>query len=227
MTNFVLVHGAMHGAWCWDRLVPLLESDARVGEVIAVDLPGRGVQRDPRPLADITLEDYVEHITHVLTSRDLSDVVLVGHSLAGLTLPPAAHRVEPRLRRVVYLAAAIPAKGQSVNDLMKHPLSPVSRGIGVDTMFCNDLDAETSEWLLSHLCEEPPRLLETIVEIPEAPASIPSSYILLERDESLPPEIQREQARNAAAHEIVSFDSGHSAFAARPRELAALLLGFA
>ncbi len=56
---------------------------------------------------------------------------------------------------------------------------------------------------------------------------MPSTYVLLLRDETLPPNLQREQAQVAAADEVVPFDTGHSAFAAKPRELAELLLGYA
>lgn len=227
MTNFVLIHGASHGAWCWERVVPLLLADPRVEQAIALDLPGRGASRPEKPVTDITLEDYVSHVVDRIEALDLQSVILVGHSLAGLTLPPASHRLEARLRRVVYLASANPEKGRSVMDLMEHPQSPIQRGISMETMFCNDLDAESSQWLLSRLVDEPPRLMETPVVTPQAPSGIASTYILLERDEALPPEIQRDQARNAGAGEVVSFDSGHSAFASKPRELAELLLGYA
>jgi len=212
VTNFVLVHGAMHGAWCWSRVVPLLEADSRVGDVIAVDLPGRGATRDAKPLSEITLDDYVEHVVGEIEGRDLHDVVLVGHSLAGLTLPPVSHRVRSRMRRVVYLAASFPGEGRCVNELMDHPLSPVTRGVSVETMFCNDLDEETSQWLLSQLCEEPPRLMEEPVKISQAPPGLACTFVVLGRDETLPPDYQREQAQTAAA---------------RPRELAELLLGYA
>ncbi len=59
------------------------------------------------------------------------------------------------------------------------------------------------------------------------PPELPTSYVLLERDETLPPELQLEQAKEAGVDEVVRFDSGHSAFAAKPRELAELLLGWA
>jgi hypothetical protein len=59
------------------------------------------------------------------------------------------------------------------------------------------------------------------------PTGLPTTYVLLEQDEALPPDFQREQARNAGVQEIVPFDAGHSAFVSRPRELAALLLGWA
>lgn len=227
MAHFVLVHGAMHGAWCWDPVVPLLEADARSAEVIAIDLPGHGELRDAKPLSEITLDDYVAHVVREIEARDLHDVVLVGHSLAGLTLPPVCHRVPSRIAQVIYLAASIPEKGRCVNDLMGHPLSPISRGISTETMFCNDLDAETSEWLLSNLCEEPSDLMERPVETNQVPIGIATTYVVLGRDETLPPDLQREQAGAGAVDELVDFDSGHSAFAAKPRELAELLLGYA
>lgn len=227
MTHFILVHGASHGAWCWERVLPLLEADPRVREVIAVDLPGHGALREVKPLADITLDDYVAHVVDLIEARDLEDVVIVGHSLAGLTLPPVAHRVEARLRRVIYMASAHPEKGRAVVDLMDHPLSPVQRGVSMEAMFCNDLDSERSQWLMSQLVDEPPRVMETPVEVPRAPSGLPSTYILLERDEALPPEFQREQAQTAGVDEVVCFDTGHSAFAAKPRELAELLLRYA
>jgi pimeloyl-ACP methyl ester carboxylesterase len=208
-------------------VVPLLAADPRVGQVIAVDLPGHGALQHVKPAADIGLDDYVEHVAGLIEARDLEDVVIVGHSLAGLTLPPVAHRVEARLRRLIYLASSNPDKGRTVNDLMDHPLSPIRRGVSMETMFCNDLDADSSEWLMSQLVDEPPRLLETPVEVPRGPSGVPSTYILLERDETLPPEYQREQAQTAGVDEVVSFDTGHSAFAAKPRELAKLLLRYA
>ena len=227
MSSYVLIHGASHGAWCWERVIPHLEADPRVEAVVALDMPGRGALRACKPLDEITLEDFVDHAAGEIEARDLRDVVLVGHSMAGLTLPPAAHRVPERLRRLVYLASSHPQQGQTVMDLMDHPLSPISRGISMEQMFCNDLDTDTTQWLMSRLCDEPPRLMQTPVEVTRPPAGIPSTFVVLEKDETLPPDYQREQAATAGAEEVISFDTGHSAFAAQPRELAALLLTYA
>ena len=60
--SFVLVHGASHGAWCWDRTVPYLDADPRVGAVVAIDLPGRPGARDPKPVGEIRIADYVRCI---------------------------------------------------------------------------------------------------------------------------------------------------------------------
>jgi len=227
LTSFVLVHGGSHGAWCWDRLVPCLESSPQVDAVVAVDLSGHGARGDVKPLDEIEVADYVEDVVREIESRDLREVVLVGHSLAGITLPPAAARVASRLRRVVFLSTSNPPPGQSVNDLMRHPLSPIARGIDFHSMFCNDLDEATAAWIFEHLGPEPPGPMAEPVRVATAPSEVASTYILLERDEALPPDYQREQARNAGVDEIVPFDAGHSAFASRPADLAELLLGYA
>lgn len=227
MSSFVLVHGGAHGAWCWERVVPHLERDARVDAVVAVDLTGHGARLDVKPLGEVAIADYVDDVAREIESRDLRDVVLVGHSLAGITLPAAAARVAARLRRVVYLATSNPAVGETIDELVKHPLSPVTRGAEFREMFCNDLDDETAAWLLGKLGPEPPGPMAEPVRVARLPPGVASTYVLLERDATLPPELQREQARTAGVDEIVAFDSGHSAFASRPRALAELLLRYA
>ena len=224
MGNFVLVHGAVHGGWCWERVIPVLEASSGVEQVAAIDLVGHGERLNEKPLDEISLEDYADDVVREVEGRDLYDVVLVGHSLAGITLPLAAHRLVGRLRRVVYLSTTNPPVGQSVEDRMKDPLSPLSRGVDFETMFCNDLDDETSSWLLSRLGPEPPGPMAEKVTVVTGPPGIASTYILLEKDEALPPAFQREQARTAQVDEVVALDAGHSAFASRPDELAALLL---
>ena len=190
---------------------------------MAIDLVGHGARLEEKPLDEVCLDDYADDVVREIEGRDLRDVVLVGHSLAGITLPPAAHRLVGRLRRLVYLSTTNPPVGQSVEDRMNDPLSPISREVDFETMFCNDLDAETSTWLLSRLGPEPPGPMAEKVTVVSGPPGIPSTYILLEKDEALPPAYQREQARTAQVDEIVTLDAGHSAFASRPQELVDLL----
>jgi len=222
--NFVLVHGGSHGAWCWERLIPFLRASHQVGEVVAVDLTGHGTRLEVKPLDEIRLSDYVDDVVREIEDRDLQDVVLVGHSLAGITLPLVATRLARRLRKLIYLSTSNPKVGESINDLMKHPLSPVSRGADFQTMFCNDLDEETASWLVNRLVPEPPGPMAEGVAVAVSPLEVESVYVLLEKDETLPPDFQREQAQNAEIQKIVSFDAGHSAFASRPQALAELLL---
>ncbi len=227
MTDFVLVHGGAHGAWCWERLVPLLATDGRVGAVVAVDLSGHGSKAKVKPLEQISRSDYVADVVTAIEAANLREVVLVGHSLAGITIPLVAAQIPERMRRVVYLSTSNPLPGQSLNQLMEHPLSPFSRGADFREMFCNDLDAETREWLLSKIGDEPPGPLNELMPTVRLPESLPSTYILLTEDQALVPDFQREQAANAGVDEIVTLDAGHSAFASKPAELARLLLAYA
>lgn len=223
MASYVLVHGAVHGAWCWERMIPYLKAARPTSAVLAVDLPGRDAQADDRPTEEIALADFVAAVSEAIEAADLHDVVLLGHSLGGITIPRVAARLPDRIRRLVFLAAVHPAPGESVSDVLRHPLSAVSRGIGLEEMFCKDLDDETRAWLLGNLGGEPPGPMAEAMRPVHVELAEPPVYIVCEHDEALPPALQREQARNAGVQEVVSFDSGHSAFASRPRELAELL----
>ncbi len=215
-SDIVLVHGAMHGAWCWDRLGPHLRSDPRVRSVVAVDLPGH---------TEATLDDYVAHVVGIIEQGDLRNIVLVGHSLGGITITPVAHRVSQRMRCLVYLTTTCPPGGATVFDVIANDPRPEMKGrTDPPDMFCTDFDAETREWLVSRLRDQPVQPLLTPITEPTPPASIPCVYILCTRDEALTVPYQTEQAERVGAT-IRPIDAGHSPFATHPAELAALIGG--
>ena len=227
MAGFVLVHGGSHGGWCWERLVSELEADVRAQEVVALDLIGHGARLDEKPLGSICLADYVDDIAGAAAALRAEDVILVGHSLAGISLPQAAARLPDLVRRAILVSASIPAEGQSLDELMTHPQSPISLGFEPRAMFCSDLDAETADWLLSRLGPEPPGPMREPVSRGRLPASLKFSYVLLGQDRTLIPEFQRQMCRNLAIEDVVELDAGHSAMVSRPRELAEILLRYA
>ena len=228
MSCYVLVHGGAHGAWCWDRIVPLLAQHPRVSQVLAVDLPGHGTRLASKPQKAIQLSDYVDSVVDDIERSQLTEIVLVGHSLAGITIPHVAARLPDRMRRLVYLSTTNPALGHSVMDeLAANPLSPISRGVDVTNAFCSDLDPESSAWLRDRLGPEPQRPMEEKVSRLAGPSEIPATYIVLDQDEVLPPAYQLEHAKRIGAGEIVHLAAGHSAFASQPGALAALLLHYA
>ena len=100
MTTFCLVHGAWHGGWCWERLAPELE--ARGGHVVAPDLPCEDVEAGTLGLRGRGRRG----------AREADDVVLVGHSLGGVTIPLVAAR-RP-VRALVYLCAFVPTPGEPI-----------------------------------------------------------------------------------------------------------------
>jgi pimeloyl-ACP methyl ester carboxylesterase len=103
MSAFVLVHGAWHGAWCWEKVVPLLA--ARGHDVRAIDLPGHG--DDAAPPGRVGWDDYMKRMGEVLGSGG-EPPILVGHSLGGAVITGAADRWPERIRALVYLCAMLP-----------------------------------------------------------------------------------------------------------------------
>lgn len=110
MADFVLVHGAWHGAWCWSRVQPVL---VRAGHVAhAVTLTGVG-ERAHLLNKDITLTTHIDDVVNLIYAEELRDVVLVVHSYAGMLGTAVADRMPGRLQHLVYLDACIPENGES------------------------------------------------------------------------------------------------------------------
>jgi pimeloyl-ACP methyl ester carboxylesterase len=113
MSTFVLVHGAWHGGWCWGRVRRSLIAAGH--EVYTPTLTGLG-ERAHLLSREIGLETHIADLLGVLTVEDLADVVLVGHSYAGMVVTAAAYRADARVARVVYLDAVVPRDGQCLYD---------------------------------------------------------------------------------------------------------------
>lgn len=107
--NIVLVHGAWQGAWAW---APVRERLTAAGvEVFTPTLTGLGERahlREPVP----GLATHIDDVVGVVESEELQDFVLVGHSYAGMVITGVADRLRSRIRRLVYIDAAVPADGQ-------------------------------------------------------------------------------------------------------------------
>ncbi len=120
MANFVLVHGAWHGAWCWSRVLPLLVAGGHGAQ--AVTLTGVG-ERAHLLSREITLETHIADVMNFIAAQELHDVVLVVHSYAGMIGTAVADRLQATqpglLRHLVYLDAAIPNPGESWSS--RHP----------------------------------------------------------------------------------------------------------
>lgn len=144
---FVLVHGAWHNASTYTKVIP--ELAARGHTAVAVDLPGHGLDAafptsffdrplnaaafatEPSPVAGITVQDCADRVLGVidrLRAAGHSKVVLVGHSLGGVTLTDVAERAPDKLHAIVYLAAYMLSQGQSVMDTIALPEASDSPG---------------------------------------------------------------------------------------------------
>ena len=225
--SFVLVHGAGFGADCWDELIPHLCADA-----LAVDLPGRGTRADA-DLRAVTLADCADAVHSDLEERDLRDVILVGHSFAGVTVPRVVDLTPERIRRVVLVSAVVPPDGTRVLDQIEPGVraaveESIAGGIYSQTreaagmMLCNDMDEAMAARTLDRLVDDSAALLCEHVDISGYARAVPRTYVHLTRDQCYPGELQ--QRSTALIHADVEWlDTGHMAMISAPKDLAALL----
>lgn len=113
--SIVLVHGHCHGGWCWDRVRPMLAAAGY--PTFTPTLIGMG-NRVSLLNRHIGLEAHVSDLQQFLVDRELRDVVLIGHSYAGMVITGAASREISRIRRLVYLDAPVPRDGESLFDCL-------------------------------------------------------------------------------------------------------------
>ncbi len=117
MTTYVLVHGAWHGGWCWNKVTPLLRDAG--ADVFAPTLTGMGERahlNDRIDPSDITLDVHVQDIVQMMRYEGLNDVVLVGHAYAGMVITGVAEVCPERISHMVYVNGVIPADGESMVD---------------------------------------------------------------------------------------------------------------
>lgn len=109
--TFVLVHGAWHGGWCWTRVAGRLRDLGH--DVFVPTLTGLGERRhliSPQ----VNLDTHIDDVLNLMAFEELSDVVLVGHSYAGIVISGVADRAPERLRQLVYLDALLLESGKSI-----------------------------------------------------------------------------------------------------------------
>jgi pimeloyl-ACP methyl ester carboxylesterase len=110
MANFVLVHGAWHGGWCWQRVTAALQHGGH--RVHAVTLTGLG-ERAHLLSPAVTLDTHIDDVTKLIEAEELGKVVLAVHSYAGMIGTAVADRLGQRLKHLVYVDAVVPKPGES------------------------------------------------------------------------------------------------------------------
>jgi len=232
----VLIHGAWHGAWCWDRVVPLLE-DADI-PTVAVDLPGHGASTEP--LGDL--------YTHVAFVRDLVDgidgpVVLCGHSYGGAVITEAAAGAD-NVRHLVYLCAIVPEVGEMLGTVMADTVTPEQGRSELGTAMQRnddgtmtlDLDAavpvfyaDCSDDDVSAARKQISAHSSASFEQPIRAAAwhdLPSTYVVCTDDRAIVAGFQRAMATSRATT-VVELPTSHSPFFSRPEAVAGLLIDLA
>jgi pimeloyl-ACP methyl ester carboxylesterase len=232
MANYLLIHGAMRGAWLWDKLMPLLMKGG--GNPIAIDLPGHGDRKADSSW--VTMSNYISDIIDFIRKENLKDLVLVGHSMSGMVISKVAEEIPERIKHLVYLAAVVPKDNEALIDLLtKERQETLQKLHGkvkevfgtleqLRPMYFTDLDGEEKESYLKQLTPQPLAPFFEKIHFNQFPRiPVPKTYILGLRDKSLPPELTRKFAERLEVTPV-EIDAGHDMMVSRPDEVAKALL---
>ena len=115
MSDFVLVHGAWHGGWCWDAVAERLRAQGHA--CVAPTLRGLAHRRGALT-PELDADDHVDDVASLVEALDLRQIVLVLHSYAGLLGPALQARLGPRIVHRCFIEAVIPTPGQCMLDLV-------------------------------------------------------------------------------------------------------------
>lgn len=230
MATFILVHGAGHGGWCWEKVQPILESHGH--KVCAPDLPGLG--KDQTPPANVTLADNVEKICRLLDKME-EPVVLAGHALGGVTISQTAEARRRKIKALVYVCGLMPPSGMSSREMTAGDPEMVfrrSREVSSDgltytfarsqlpAMFYEDVSPEDRYRAMERLRPQPISISTTPVTLTEERyGSVPRWYIECTHDNAVRVARQRAMVRTIPC-KVISMACGHTPFYSAPEELA-------
>jgi pimeloyl-ACP methyl ester carboxylesterase len=233
---FVLVHGGQHTGACWRPTVDAMERIEPDVVTLSVDLPGHG--NEPGDLATLTIDQCVDSVVRQIAGAGLDRVVLVGHSMAGITLPGVATVLgADRVAHLVYVACCVPPQGATVMSTLKPPVSWIAGGMSRFVKVSKPLPAPAAKWMFANGMTKEQQAEVVAGLVPEsgvvtkqpvdrsAMPDLPTTWVLTMRDHSLRPPLQREFIANLGnVDEVVEIDTCHNVMLSEPDELARLLL---
>ena len=235
MTNFVLLHGAFHGAWCWARVAPMLRAQGHA--VFTPTQTGLG-ERAHLLSRDITLDTFVQDLVGVLETEELRDVVLVGHSFGGIAITGAAERARDRIRGLIYLDSVIPVSGVSPLDLLPPEVAAERRRLAAETDglcvpppdpgFFGVPPGPDADWVRRRMTPHPFGAFDSSVTLANPPGNgLPCTYVFCTNPVYAPLARYRDYARAQPGWVWREFAASHDAMVTHPGQTASLLMELA
>jgi len=236
MSDFVLVHGAWHGAWCWRRIVaPLWAAGHRA---FAITLSGSG-ERAHLLAPTITLQTHITDVASVIEAEELRGAILVGHSYAGMVITGVADRMataQPAaIAHLVYLDAVLPRPGEAWSSTHNSETLAQRRRTIAETGAIPAPDPAVfglagadHAWVMRHQTSHPGGVYDDALSFDAARlAALPKTFI----DCTAPalPTIaeSRRRARAEPGWTVVEIATGHDAMVSAPQALLDVLLSVA
>lgn len=234
--DLVLVHGGAHAGDCWDLTVDELRRQAPELRVLALDLPGRAGK--PGDLASASIDEWVTSAVHDIEGAGLGEIVIVGHSMAGVTVPGIVARLgAARVREMVFVSAFVPPQGGAIVDTLDGPLAWFARRgartpkamkvprFALRYAFCNGMTREQRRFTMSRLYAESTGIVVEPVDRRDLPAEVPRTWILTTRDRALSVASQRRSIDAlGGVQTIIPVDACHDVMISHPTWLAKTLI---
>jgi pimeloyl-ACP methyl ester carboxylesterase len=236
LPDLVLVHGGEHAGDCWDMTVAELNRQAPQLRTLAVDLPGRGAK--PGNLATATIGEWVNSVVTDIEEAGLGDIVIVGHSMAGVTVPGVVAKLgSARVREMILATAFVPPQGNAIVDTLGGPLAWFARRgarsgkpttvpqFAARYAFCNGMTPEQRRFTLSRLYRESARIVAETVDRSGLPADVPRTWIMTTRDRALSVASQQKSIEAlGGVQTVISVDACHDLMISHPDRLAQILI---
>ena len=234
--EYVLVHGACHGAWCWDEVTARLR--AKGHRVVTLDLPGHGRRAAEVRLASVAA--YGRSVADAMALEGISRGVLVGHSMGGLVIPKAAELASARVAHLVFLAAVVVPDGGTLARTLMTPAgrammtgNAAARGDGT---FLYPAEMAWARWMGDMPRSDPrvsraislltPQSLRPFVEPVDLRVfygmRVPTTYIRCLEDKAIVPARAAECAGRLGVTPV-DMNCAHNAMLSQPDELAQIL----
>ena len=236
LPDLVLVHGGEHAADCWDLTIAELHRQEPQLHVLAVDLPGHGAK--PGDLATATIGEWVDSVVADIEEAGLGDIVIVGHSMAGVTVPGVVAKLgSARVREMILATAFVPPQGLAIADTLGGPLAVFARRAArvgkpmkipapaARWAFCNGMTRDQRRLTMSKLYAESSRIPGESVDRSGLPHDVPRTWIMTTRDRAL--SVASQQASIAAlggVQEVIPIDACHEVMFSHPDLLAQILI---
>ncbi|KAE8735866.1 Methylesterase 3 [Hibiscus syriacus] len=243
--HFILIHGACHGAWCWYKLKPRLESAGH--RVTAVDMAASGINTN-QIQAVHSMYEYTKPLLEILASLpDDEKAILVGHSLGGLNLALAMDKYPQKISAAVFLTAFMPDTAHKPSFVLEQYWGRTPPEAWLDTQFAPYGEPEESlmsmffgpKFLTFKLYQLSPvedlELAKALIRpgslfvadlsktsrlSNETYGSVPRVYIVCNEDEGIPAKFQRWMIENFEVNDVMEIkDADHMAMFSKPHEL--------
>ena len=229
MTTVVLVAGAWHGAWCWQRVLPALWRAGHTAVPVALTGVGeRAHQLSPR----VDLGTHVEDVVAAVRAQECRDAVLVGHSYGGIVVTGAADRLGAEVGRLVYLDAVVPTPGRSWADCIppearaqRQALIAEHGHIPPAPASAYGLTGDDAAWVERRQTPHPAGVFTDPLDFDaERWAARPRTHVDCTAPALATIEPSRRLVREQPGWELVELATGHDPMVSAPHELVAVLL---